>query len=273
MSIAEHLSLVRRSGLSLADALAYLAARWTRSRYCPERWRNPAALVTLSWHGTPVVLRLGTTDLLVFQVLLLEGHYTRLAAMLEIEPVPGRPIRILDLGAYTGLSAACFATLYPGCELLCLEPEPANFQLLERNLAGLPASARSLRAFVGASGGHGYIRDAGLGEWGFEMSRSPSGARGLPTPILDVPSLLDGRDWDFVDLIKCNIEGAEIPLFGDCRSWLRRARNLIVELHPPYDVTGFTSDLSRNGADFDIRGTVTAGDRTVCAVSLRGVEG
>jgi FkbM family methyltransferase len=221
--------------------------------------------MAVNWRGTPLLLRLGTTDALVFQELLLENHYARLASALGIHPPGNRPLRILDLGAYTGLSAACFAALYPACELLCLEPEPANFYLLERNLAALRSPAQALRAFVADAPGEGYIRDAGAGEWAFELSRSPSG---VPTPVYDVPALLDGRGWDVVDLIKCNIEGAEEPLFRNCRSWIPRARRLIVELHPPYDAAGFAYDLSRNGAAFDIRGTIAAGDHTVCAVTL-----
>ncbi|MGE5645998.1 MAG: FkbM family methyltransferase [Acidobacteriota bacterium] len=264
MSLTAHLAHLRTSGLDPRSYLPYLAARWLRSRFCPPL--PPAArTIAINWRGTPLTLRLGSTDILVFQELFLEHHYGRLAGALAIAAPAGRPLRILDLGAYTGLSAAGFAALYPGCELLCLEPEPENFRLLEHNLAAARLSALALRAFAGDTPGSGYIRDAGAGEWAFELSRAPAG---LPTPVYDVPTLLAARAWDAVDLIKCNIEGAEEPLFRNCRSWIRRARSLIVELHPPYDLAAFAYDLSRNGAAFEIRETVAAGDHTVCAVAL-----
>jgi FkbM family methyltransferase len=42
---------------------------------------------------------------------------------------------ILDAGANTGVSVAYFKTIYPGCQIIAFEPDPANFKLLGKNVA------------------------------------------------------------------------------------------------------------------------------------------
>ncbi len=47
-----------------------------------------------------------------------------------------------------------------------------------------------------------------------------------------------------IDLLKCDIEGAEQEVFADCASWLHRVRNLVIELHEPYLADRFLQDIA-----------------------------
>ena len=47
---------------------------------------------------------------------------------------------ILDIGANIGSFAVWASQRWPGCVIHCYEPLPANFELLERNLAHLQGS-------------------------------------------------------------------------------------------------------------------------------------
>lgn len=60
---------------------------------------------------------------------------------LPIEPVPGHPFTVLDLGANIGAFARFAAARWPGCHITCYEPHPKNFLLLEKTLAGLRSLA------------------------------------------------------------------------------------------------------------------------------------
>lgn len=56
-----------------------------------------------------------------------------------------------------------------------------------------------------------------------------------------------------MDLLKCDIEGAEAEVFANCADWIERIRWLMVELHPPYDKRKCLADLERNGGRFIVR--------------------
>ena len=55
-----------------------------------------------------------------------------------------------------------------------------------------------------------------------------------------------------IDLLKCDIEGAERELFEDCRSWIAQVNAIVIELHPPYTLTDLLVALKRGGADFQV---------------------
>jgi FkbM family methyltransferase len=55
---------------------------------------------------------------------------------------------ILDIGANIGAFALWALDRWPGCRLHCYEPLPANFELLERNLAHRAGPAVSLYPFA-----------------------------------------------------------------------------------------------------------------------------
>ncbi|MGH7928824.1 MAG: FkbM family methyltransferase [Candidatus Binatia bacterium] len=44
--------------------------------------------------------------------------------------------------------------------------------------------------------------------------------------------IIELHELDFVDIVKIDIERAEIEVFaGDCGPWLRKTRNIAIELH------------------------------------------
>ncbi len=48
----------------------------------------------------------------------------------------------------------------------------------------------------------------------------------------DIPSLMELGDFSTIDLLKIDIEGAEIPLFGNgVDRWLPVTKNICIELH------------------------------------------
>jgi hypothetical protein len=79
-------------------------------------------------------------------------------------------------------------------------------------------------------------------------------AGGQPVEALTIPQLLERASAaGAVDLLKCDIEGAEQELFADCSAWIGRVRNILIEVHRPYTTEMFLADLGRAGARFDVR--------------------
>ncbi|MCU0394741.1 MAG: FkbM family methyltransferase [Chitinophagaceae bacterium] len=113
--------------------------------------------------------------------------------------------RLLDLGANTGMAAAWFAQQYPGWQLTCVEPDPANAGLLQRNLSGNGLAARLLQAAVATESGTKWIAASAAGALNKTFDQ-PGTDQAVQT--LNINDLLQ-QPWS---LVKMDIEGAEWPI-------------------------------------------------------------
>jgi hypothetical protein len=60
------------------------------------------------------------------------------------------------------------------------------------------------------------------------------GEKSVTVPSYDMPTLMEKAKFPHVDLLKVDIEGSEVALFGGfSRAWMPRVGNLCVELHGP----------------------------------------
>jgi FkbM family methyltransferase len=62
-------------------------------------------------------------------------------------PIPFKPRRILDLGAYVGFAAIFLAQRFPDAEIVCVEPSAENFRLLMLNTSAY-SNIRQINAAV-----------------------------------------------------------------------------------------------------------------------------
>ena len=98
--------------------------RWQVARHF-----NPRRLIKLTAKSLryPVFARPATTDQMVFHQIFIEHEYAPFDNL--------QPSLIVDCGAYVGYSAAYFLSRFPNAQLICIEPEPSNFSLLQLNLS------------------------------------------------------------------------------------------------------------------------------------------
>jgi FkbM family methyltransferase len=75
----------------------------------------------------PVFLRLDSTDFRCYKQIFLEKIY-------HIS-LPFEPRFIIDCGGNIGLTSVFFAMMYPNSKIICIEPEIANYHILQKNLA------------------------------------------------------------------------------------------------------------------------------------------
>lgn len=145
---------------------------------------------------------------------------------------------VLDLGANRGEFARAVAERY-GCRCHAVEPNPAVADQI-------PAHPRVTV--------HRHAMGGARGEATFHLSTNPLGSSLLPTDDLDytgtmavevetLPGLLDRLGLDRVDVVKADIEGAEIAMLAACSDEeLLRADQYTIEFHefngttPPEDV-------------------------------------
>lgn len=143
------------------------------------------------------------------------------------------PAVIVDAGANVGLASIYFASRFPGARILAIEPEAGNVELLRRNIEPYP-NVTAVRAALWHECTGLSVVDPGLGEWGFRTR--PPGAAGVesfvePVPGITLDALMSAHGIDRIDILKMDIEGAELEVLGDASPWLGRVDALIVELH------------------------------------------
>ena len=72
--------------------------------------------------------------------------------------------------------------------------------------------------------------------------------------VITMPSLLDDAGFSHVDVLKCDIEGAEAEVFADCKSWISRVDAMSVECHSDVIATDALLDVvASNGGRFNVR--------------------
>jgi len=147
---------------------------------------------------------------------------------LRFTSASNRP-RILDCGANIGLAALYFKHLYPQARITAYEADPALAALCRRNLT---------------SNGAGDVDVDAVAVWAHEGSVSfqkegaDSGAIegtsvGLAAETMTVPSirLRDVIARNPIDLLKMDIEGAEVTVLTDCLTALDNVHAMILDVH------------------------------------------
>jgi FkbM family methyltransferase len=212
--------------------------------------RNRAVTVYLKGIDGPFYLRLGSTDWLVLEEIYFHGEYDSLSRIQL-----GNVRQIVDLGANVGLSVRLWRQRFPDAAVLAVEPDPENVRTLERNCP-MDGKTRVVQACVAGSARTVQI-DRSNGAWGVRMVDEPSDQHRVSVKALPLSEILaEANITGSIDLLKCDIEGAEAEVFGKCAEWIGRVRALILEIHAPYTLSQWQKDIQAAGARMDVICTI-----------------
>lgn len=211
----------------------------------------------------PFLARLGTSDLHVLEEIYFHNEYDSVAAGMM------HPVKlIVDLGANVGYSLRYWHERFPEARMIAVEPDADNAKLCRANVeaGGFAEQVEIIEACIGARERIARLA-TDQGEWAFRMVESGADdTSGISVKTFpQILALVDGKS--LIDLLKCDIEGAEAELFSNCANWIDRVRNLVVELHPPYDESAFLRDLHKAGADFRVMSRSKSAVRPVLFLS------
>ena len=190
--------------------------------------------VTVKLPGTdvPLTIRLRSSDVNVFYEIFGNQEYEW--------SFKSAPKVIVDVGGYTGMSAAFFASKYPEATIIAIEPDAENFELLKLNTASFP-NVHAMRAAVWRESGTISLKDPGLGSWGLQVAdqggRAAAGTADDPAPAeglvraVTIDEVIKEYDLERIDLLKVDVEGSEKEIFGDASAWISMVDTICIELH------------------------------------------
>jgi len=204
----------------------------------------------------PVTIRLrGSSDLDVFGQIFVQEEYATLRSLNDIKLV-------LDLGANVGYASTYFLTCFPGARIMAVEPDDRNVAMSRLNLEPYGDRATLLHGAVWAESAKLSLSKGTFGdgrEWATQVAQPTDGASG-DVQGWDVGALIDMAGSAGVDLLKVDIERAELSVFGpSAQKWLHRVRNLSIELHGPDCEETFFNALA--GFDYELE---HSGELTIC---------
>ena len=148
---------------------------------------------------------------------------------------------VLDLGANIGLTLAYLLYRHTPVETyIGVEPDPATFDVLNRQVASLGMGGRSYLFNVAASNRHARMR---LSTTGQSFLHRLGEAGDIEVETRRVGELLDEAGVAEVDFMKLDIEGGEREVMDDARNWAPRVKRIAAELHFEMDVNWLRSKL------------------------------
>jgi len=142
---------------------------------------------------------------------------------------------IIDIGAHHGIVGIGFAKL--GARVICFEPNPINFDILERNISCNPDCIISAENKAVASETKILEFNFGVTSTTGSLTESRRNWKNSSTKIdiqaISFADILENYQLDEIKLMKIDIEGGEYDfLLNVPPTFLRRINYYYIELHP-----------------------------------------
>lgn len=165
-----------------------------------------------------VFLRPETADINVYEEIFLAKEY-------DIDL--GDPKFIVDAGAHIGLSSVYFASKYPSAVIVAVEPEATNFLLLKKNTKK-HRNIVPIQAGLWCTQARLCIENLTAATWSFRV-KEVDDKDGIAA--VSVGDIMKQFGVDRIDVLKIDIEGAEVEVLRDSSNWLGSVDTLVIELH------------------------------------------
>lgn len=253
----------RRAAARWSTVWGYLKLHWL-TRVQPHR-TTPVRLV-----GYDVAFGSLRSLRQVYREVFIERTYARFA--------PAHASLILDVGANIGIAMLWYLRHYPEAQIVCFEPNPLTYELLDVNVRAndLDSVSTHRLALAAEEGTKRFYFDASApaGELTYSVSqtfRSSAGDRpDIESEVLPVAALKPYLT-DPVDILKIDIEGSEAAVLSACVKELERVRVLQLEYHqlPENPLAGLLDLLERAGHSYQIDGAGVDGGSGVAMVYSR----
>lgn len=170
----------------------------------------------------------------------------------------------LDVGAHHGAYAVTTLTRFPKLHLISVEPDPAGFKVLAKNIAlnRLEEKCELVEAAITDAAGEFLLEQSSEGSWGNSLVPFSHEARTAKVRGVTLATILRGRKIEF---LKSNCEGGEYSLIPQMLQLDHLPKVVVLLLHPRNgEENRLLQSLAHAG--YEVRPTCTSEDhpRYVC---------
>lgn len=243
-SLPRTLRAVWRQGRSLGNLRSGLLRLYdgllNRFPGLPLPGRGRVWRVTISGFASPFAVRQGSKDWAALNGVLFKGEYD-----FAMRNLPPNLAHIVDLGSNIGLTLRLWLERFPTARIVAVEPDPESMAICRRNveLARRLDAVSFLECCIAARPGVRHLRRTGD-----HMSHSivtEGGDESIAVSACTLDDVLGDLPEGRIDLLKCDVEGAEVELFRHPPSSLQRVDHLLIELHEAYTLDSLLAHLSQ----------------------------
>jgi FkbM family methyltransferase len=218
--------IARAVGALVPDGVKWKVRKWIWMRLNPS-WALRSGIV---------IRVLNYNDWMIYNDIFVDGEYNdALEHLLGGTADLPRPVRVLDLGGNVGFFTLRLADAFlqqnrREFEVVAVEGSPSTFGELQQRLqANEELLGSRVRAVHGLAGERTGAAEIAENPSHGENTLFSEGGRRKSVPFVDLESLLQG--WERIDLLKCDIEGAEELFLGNYPELLRRIDRAVFEFH------------------------------------------
>lgn len=140
------------------------------------------------------------------------------------------PCSIIDAGANIGCAAVYFARRFRDAKIICVEPTPSTFELLERNIEPLD-NVQAVNMAVWCDNSSIEIADSSVHHLAIRVQPRSDSENTIPVDARTIESIMKIAGIKTLDLLKMDIEGAELEVFERPEEWLDAVQCLVIEFH------------------------------------------
>jgi FkbM family methyltransferase len=190
--------------------------RYALTAYAQSLLR-PDRLVRVPIVGTQefAYVRPTAADLYVYDEVFVSGAYR--------PPVDDARF-IVDAGGHIGLTSLFFALRWPQAKIAVIEPDADNFRVLQANLGARPNVTLHHAAVWSHKTQLSIMNPA-------DVSSAFRVEPGEGVQAVTIREIMDLNGFTEIDLLKMDVEGAEVEVFGGSADWIDSVHSLVVELH------------------------------------------
>ena len=179
---------------------------------------------------------LNYNDWMIYNDIFVEGEYDpAIENLLKASRDESRPLQVLDLGGNVGFFTLRLAHLLlraerPNFRVTMVEGSPSTYaELLERLGANQELLRDRVTAVHGLAGNRAGEAQIVQGVAHGENTLFGEGSRGARVSFVDLEML--AAAWPRIDLLKCDIEGAEEIFLGNYADLLTKTDRAVFEFH------------------------------------------
>lgn len=193
--------------------------------------------VIVLFEGSKYSLRIGSTDFLVFNQVILDKEYEPIIDLIGKNNSRFTNFKIIDAGANVGLASIYFKKVFTNSKIVAIEPDLMNFEALNNHIELNNYLGEIIPLRGGIWGANmklnlsNSFRDGR--EWSLNLEETGLNETGT-IDAYSLEELMRMHSFETIDFLKIDIEGGEKNLF---ETWnlnsdvLQRVKYLALEIH------------------------------------------